>query len=306
MVAVVGTFFYGARGNLAAEIAAAVIGVNYAAAFARRIGGRAWAGALLGAAVTSAAVASNLSFLLASAAVGTAVLGAVLGVIATRPAVSMLGVFREILIATGIALIGGIGAAAFRAPLNAYRARYLVIALALVITIALVYRFGSGLAGLGRRGWASLGGGSVALIVIVVYTEAFTRWESDSTRENIQQVLHFVEHALGAVPRPLIFLVGLPALIWGVSSRVRRREGWWLTAFGSVGLAMIATMFLEAGHPTQGPVLSMAYSIALGMVLGGLLVVGDNWVSKPSGRRAAPVAAYLRLEQEPARHQPLI
>lgn len=304
--AVVGTFFYGDRGTLAAEIAAAVISVNYAAAFARRIGGRAWAGALLGVLVAGAAVLTNQPVLLASAAVGTAVLAAVLGVIATRPAVTLVGIVREILIATGVALIGGLAATAYRAPLSAYRTRYLVIAIALVVTVALVYRFGAGLSGLGARGWASLGGGSIALVVIMVYTEAFTRWESDSLRTSIDDLLGYVGHTLGAVPRPLIFMVGLPALIWGVSSRVRRREGWWLTAFGSVGLAMISTMFLEAGHPTMGPVLNLAYSISLGMMLGGLLVLLDNWVSKPAGRRAAPPAGSMRPAVEPRRHEPLI
>ena len=103
-----------------------------------------------------------------------------------------------------------------------------------------------------------------------------------------------------------LLLVGLPALIWGVASRARRREGWWLTAFGSVGLAGIATMFLAVGHPTLGPVLSLAYSIAIGLVLGGLMVAVDTWLSKPKGRRASSPAGLGRVVPEPARHEPLV
>ena len=306
VVTVIGTFSYGDRGLLAAEIAAAVISVNYAAAFARRIGGRAWAGALLAVLVSGTAIATNWPFLLASAAVGTATLAAVLGVIATRPAATMFRLVREILIATGIALIGGLAATAYRAPINAFRARYLVIALALAVTVALVYRLGAGLAGLGRRGWFSLAGGSVALVVIVVYTEAFTRWESDSLRQSVSALLLQVDHTMGAIPRPLIFLVGLPALIWGIASRARRREGWWLTAFGAVGLAAMSTMFLAVGHPTLRPVLSLAYSITLGMFIGGLLVAGDTWLSGPPGRRTSKTAELARVAPEPLRHEPLL
>ena len=62
--------------------------------------------------------------------------------------------------------------------LDTERFAYTVLALAMVATVALVYRLGGGLHGLGRRGLILAAGALVLLLVVLVYTAALTRYGS--------------------------------------------------------------------------------------------------------------------------------
>jgi hypothetical protein len=246
------------------------------------------------------------SILLTGAAVGTAVVAAVLGVMATRPAVDLRGLTREVLLAVAIALVGAVAVAGYRAPLDPMRARSAALVLALLGTLALVYRLGAGHQGLGRRGMFALVGGIVAIFVVLAYTEALSRWGSSSLRNSADDFISQIDSLLGAVPRPTIFLIGIPALLWGISTRARRRQGWWVQAFGATGLAIVATTFLQAGNPTLRALLSVGYSVALGISLGGLALLLDRALTGPRGRRASRSAEPASLRPEPARAEPLL
>lgn len=305
VLALVGSFSSSELWVRVAEGAAVVVSMNLAAALAHRVGARAGAGAVLALLVGASAVLSAQPVLLAGAAVGTAVMATVLGVLATRRAGGLRGLTREVVIAVGIALIGGIATTSYRAPMAPVRARYLVLGIALIISLALVHRLGAGIHGLGRRGWLALAGGAGTLFVTLAYTEALSRWGSASLRSSADDVIGTVDQLLGAVPRPTIFLIGVPALLWGVSTRSKRRQGWWATGFGATALAAVSTMFLQAGHPTFQVVLSLGYSVSLGLVFGGLAIALDGWLTGPRGRRASRSAEPGGLRPEPARNEPL-
>ena len=46
---------------------------------------------------------------------------------------------------------------------------------------------------------------------------------------------------LGAFPRPIVTVLGIPALAWGCHMRARRRQGWWVSVFGVAATAPVAT-----------------------------------------------------------------
>jgi hypothetical protein len=280
----IGTFSESTAGYRIAEAAAVAVSALFSAALAHRVGSRWQVGAGLALALALPATVIAQSVLLTGAAVGTAVVAAVLGVMATRPAVDLRRLTLEVLLAVAIALVGAVAVAGYRAPLDPMRARSSALVLALLGTLALVYRLGAGRHGLGRRGMFALGGGIAALFVVLAYTEALSRWGSSSLRNSADDFISQVDSLLGAVPRPTIFLIGIPALLFGISTRARRRQGWWVQAFGATGLAIAATMFLQAGHPTLRALLSVGYSVALGIFLGGLALLLDRDLSVPGSR----------------------
>jgi hypothetical protein len=243
------------------------------------------------------AVVSERPVLLAGAAVSTAVLGTVLGVMATVPAARFRAVVRECLLAAVVAGLAALAAASYGARLAVERAEYLALALGLLGTLALVYRLGAGFAGLGRRGAIVVLGGTVVLAVVLAYAEALTRWGPPGMLESLEDAVATVHDTLGAIPRPVAALVGFPALAWGVSTRARRRQGWWPTAFGAAGLAVVATSLLDRRTSDLEAALESGYGIVLGLLLGYVVIRADAFLTGTRGRRA-------RREEEASAHRP--
>ena len=84
---------------------------------------------------------------------------------------------------------------------------------------------------------------------------------------------------------------------WGTHVRARRRQGWWVCAFGVAATVPLATglvapdsSYLEAG-------LRAAYSLVLGLVLGYLVIRADLALTGPKGRRG-------RRAEEAGPHRP--
>lgn len=261
-----------------------------------RAGGSVYLGGLLALGLGGAAVVTREPVLLVGAAVGTATVAAMLGLLATAPARRFRDVVREYLVAIGIALVGGLTAAAYAAPLSTLRAYYLVVGLSLLGTFALVYKLGAGLHGLGRRGAAMIVSGTLLLVVVLAYTYALSHWGSEGLRTALRDLDAGVSGAIGAVPRPGQFLLGFPALAWGVSQRARRRQGWWFCAFGAVGLASVAISVVGGTALGEG-LLAVAYAAALGLLLGYAVIRTDAYLTGTRGRRA-------RLAEEAAAHRP--
>jgi hypothetical protein len=109
---------------------------------------------------------------------------------------------------------------------------------------------------------------------------------------------------LGAVPRPIEALVGFPALVWGVAIRSRRRQGWWMCAFGSLGAAGVATSLIQPDTPLADSIAATGYDVLIGGVLGLVLVLLDRLLTG-GGRRAA-AAKEATERPEPARLAPLL
>ena len=87
--------------------------------------------------------------------------------------------------------------------------------------------------------------------------------------------VRWMRDTIGASPRPILAFLGVPALVWGTHMRARRRQGWWVCAFGvtatiplAQGLLDPAGSFVEAG-------LVAAYSLVPGLLLGYLVVRAD-------------------------------
>ncbi|HEX4977649.1 MAG TPA: hypothetical protein VFV40_07255 [Nocardioides sp.] len=277
--------------------AAATLTVAYSFGLAARTGGRPLLASGLALTLVVIAVLTDRPVLLAAAAVSTAVLGTVLGVVATVPAARFPGVVRECLVATAVAGVAALAASSYGARLAVERAEYLALALGLLGTLALVYRLGAGFSGLGRRGAVVVVGGTALLAVVLAYAEALSRWGPPGLLESLQDALAAARETLGAIPRPVAALVGFPALAWGVSTRARRRQGWWPTAFGAAGLAVVSTSLLDRRTSDLEAVLETGYGVALGLFLGYAVIRMDAFLTGTRGRRA-------RREEEASAHRP--
>ena len=278
----------------------------YAFALGVRTGGRPVLTALLALALSAGAVVSGMPVLLSAATVVTAVMGAVLAVIVTVPSAKFAGVVRECVVATFVAGVSAFAANAYDARVSVERAEYLVLALALLGTLVLVYRLGAGLQGLGTRGAVVVVAGIALLAVSLAYTEALSRWGSPELIRSIEQAYRDARQVFGGVPRPLEALLGIPALAWGVSTRARRRQGWWPCAFGAAAFAGIAASLIDRRMALLEAGITVAYSVAIGLVVGYLMVRADAFLSGTRGARARREEEATAHRPEPRRTAPLL
>jgi hypothetical protein len=278
----------------------------FALGLAARTGGRAASSGALALALAGAAVGSRSPVMLAAAAIGTAAIAAILGVMATKRSAGFPGVVREVLVAVGIAVLGAFAAEAYGAQVSAERSGYLVLGIALLGALLLVYRLGAGLHGLGRRGLVMILGGVGLLTVTLAYTEALSRWGSPDLIETLDGATTWLSDRIGAMPRPIEVLLGIPALAWGVSTRARRRQGWWVCAFGAAGLAVVTVSLLDPGVALLEAGLSLLYSLALGLLVGYAVIRADLFFTGSRGRRARRLEEATAHRPEPGRMQPLL
>jgi hypothetical protein len=285
---------------------AVLLSTSYAVALAVRTGGRPYYTGILALALAVAAVISEEPILLSGVAVGTAVLAAVLGVMATKPAARYRHVVAEVALAALIAFVGAFAAEAYQAPLSIDRAGYLALGVALLGALGLVYRLGAGIHGLGRRGAVAVTSGTGLLFVGLAYTEAFSRWGTGDLTNSVGDAITAIHETLGAVPRPTEFLLGFPALAWGVSTRARRRQGWWVCAFGAPGLAVVATSLLNPSVALVESVLVLGYGLALGLALGYAVIRADTYLAGNRGSRARKLEEAAAHRPEPERVEALL
>jgi len=271
-----------------------------------RTGGRPLMSGGLALLLASGAAVLQVDVLLAGAAVATAVVTAVLAVMATKPAARFPGVIREVTIAAAVGAIGAVGVWAYGAEVSIERTAYLAIGFSLIGALSLVYRLGAGLQGLGRRGFVMIISGVGLLTVTLAYTEALARWGSPGLVEGIDSTFDAVRDLLGAVPRPIEVLLGFPALAWGVSTRARRRQGWWVCAFGAPGLAVVAVALLDPGTTLLEATLTLVYSLVLGLIFGYGVIRADLYLTGARGRRARQLEELAAHRPEPGRFQPLL
>lgn len=288
---------------VAQQSVAVVLGTLLALGLAVRSGGRALPAFGLAAVLGAAAVTSQSPTLLGGAALATGVLAACLAVLATRPARSFAQAVVEVLVAHVVAGVGAVGVLGFRVGLDPDRFGYAMLALAMLGTVALVYRLAGGVHALGRGGVVLVGLALLALVVALAYTAALTTWGSPALRADIEAVREWSRGTFGAVPHPIEVLLGIPALIWGVTMRSRRRQGWWVCAFGTTATATAAVRLVEDGA-TTGSGLGAAYSIVLGLLAGLALLTVVRLAQGTPGRRVdrTPVEG---PRPEPGRLQPL-
>jgi hypothetical protein len=285
---------------------AVVLTTTLSFALAVRTGGRPLVVAVAAAVLAAGAVLSDQPVLLAAVTVSTAVVGAVLGVMVTTPAARFRGAVRECTLAVLVAATTAFAVDAYDAQVSPMRAGYLVLGLSLLGALVLAYRLAAGLHGLGRRGVVMVVTGVGLLAVSLAYTQALATWGSPELRGTIDDVTRTLRDTIGAVPRPVELLLGIPALAWGVSTRARRRQGWWGTAFGAAGLAVVTVTLLDPDLSLVEAGLRTAYSLVAGLLLGYLVIRADRFLSGARGRRARRLEEAAAHRPEPGRTHPLL
>jgi hypothetical protein len=270
-------------------------------ALAVRTGGRPWITAVLALGIGASAVAVDTAMLRTGAAVLTTVTGGVLAVMLTVPAATYLRACREVLVATLLSGITALAAVGFEPTVTVPRFDYASLLLGLVLVFAVVYRLGAGLHGLGRRGLVAVLVGAVLLVLTLAYAELLRRYGAGSVVQSVLEFVDWTTERIGAFPRPLVVLLGIPALVWGTHMRARRRQGWWVCAFGVTATIPLAQglldpqgSFLEAG-------LRAAYSLVPGLLLGYLVVRTDLALTGPRGRRGRRAEEAEAHRPEPSR-----
>lgn len=290
-----------------APAVAGALGVTLVLGLVVRTGGRPLLPVLLATGYAAGAVVTLQPLLLGGAAVGVGAAAAVLAVMGTVPAVRFRHAIREVVLGCVLATVAGLAVAAFgrAAGVAVDRFTYLVLAAALLGCFALVYRLGAGFHGLGRRGYAVAAGATLLLAIALAYSEAVGRWGTPALVNGLDDLRVFVRDHAGAVPHPIETLLGVPALCWGTFMRARRRQGWWVCAFGAAVTAPATTRFLIADVPVHTTVLGALYSLVLGLALGWFVVRVEQVLTGSRGRRARRDEEAAAHRPEPGRFQPL-
>jgi len=285
---------------------AVTVGTGYTWALCARTGGRPVIYSLLAVAAGVAALVVDRDFLSNGAAAGTAVVAGVLAVLSTVPAATFVGVVREVLIAVAVSVAGAFAVVGFDLKVSLDRFEYTTLTLGVVLALAVVYRLGAGWHGLGRRGLVVVVVGSVLLGLTLVYAETLRHYGSPGLVEAIDDAARWTRENLGGTPRPLQFVLGIPALAWGVHMRARRRQGWWVCAFGVVGTISIATTLVRPRESMLQAGLGDAYSLVIGLLIGYAVIRLDLVLTGPRGSRARRAEEAAAIRPEPRRTSALL
>jgi hypothetical protein len=293
-------------GSRLADAGAIAVSTAYTWGLAARTGGRPVIFSTLTLVLGAVVVVVDTDPLRSGAAVVTAVLTAVLAVMATVPAVRFAGAVREDLVALVLAAIGSMATVAWSPVVDLDRFEYTVLGLSLVASFLTVFRLGAGWHGLGSRGVLVVLAGSLMLVLTLGYAELLRRYGSEGVVDQLDDLVRWSHHHLGAFPRPIVAFLGVPALTWGTHMRARRRQGWWVCAFGVAMTAPVAYALVDPHRSVAAAALATAYSLVIGLVIGYLLIVADLRLSAPRdsgarGRRLAEPDDAAAVRPEPGR-----
>ena len=175
-----------------------------------------------------------------------------------------------------------------RPVVDLHRFEYTVLGLSLVASFLTVYRLGAGFHGLGSRGVVTVVAGSVMLALTVGYAELLQRYGTHDLVATLDDAVRWSHHHLGAFPRPIVALLGVPALTWGTHMRARRRQGWWVCAFGVALTAPVAYALVDPGRTVKEVALATAYGAVIGLVIGFLLIRLDLRLTGERAARPSP------------------
>lgn len=284
----------------------------YSWALAARTGGRpvifGTVALLLGVGV----IVSDEASLRTGAAVMTAVVSAVLGVMATVPAVTYWRAARECVVALLIAGVGALATLGFEPTITVTRFEYATFGLALAAAFAVVYRLGAGLHGLGRRGIVIVVVGGLLLAGTLLYAELLRRYGTPELVTSLLDGVGWSRDHLGAFPRPIESVLGVPALAYGCHMRARRRQGWWVCAFGAAATSAVANSLANPAIERSESVLSVVYGLGVGLVIGFVIIrldlffTGTGSGKGSRGRRSREDEQAAALRPEPARWKALL
>jgi hypothetical protein len=296
--------FAGLEGAWLDDAGAVAVTTAYAWGLVARTGGRPAIFSLLTLVLGGLVVAVDSDSLRSGAAVVTTVLTAVFAVMITVPAVTVRAALREILVALVVAVVGAMATLAWAPVVDLDRFEYTALGLSVVAAFVTVFRLGAGFHGLGTRGVLAVVVGSVMLALTLGYAELLRRYGTTSLVDTLDQAVRWSHHHLGAFPRPIVAFLGVPALTWGTHMRARRRQGWWVCAFGVAVTAPVAYAYVDPGRSVREVSLALGYGVVIGLVLGFLLIRVDLALTgrtSSRGRRAAGAEEADALRPEPGR-----
>lgn len=285
---------------------AVILGCLLATGLAIRSGGR-WRMALvLSGLLGLAGLLIPSDVIRAGCAVGAASSAACLGVLATHPASRYVLAAKEVLIALAIAGVGSLAALGFTTNLNMLSFFYVVLALSLGGSVAMVYQLGAGLHGLGNRGYLMVAGALLLLTFALAYTAALRHWGSTEINSTFSNVQAFVKNTFYAAPNPVVAFVGVPALAWGAFMRARRRQGWWVSAFGAAATAPVTMIAGDRSLTIAQSLVTLGYSVLVGLLIGYLLVRIEQYLDTgATSKRSRRAEEHQAHRPEPARMSPL-
>ncbi|WP_299058248.1 hypothetical protein [uncultured Nocardioides sp.] len=289
-----------------ADVGSVVVASAFSWSLAARTGGRPVLFGGLAAILGTAAVVTDLDELRTGAAVLTCSVAAVLGVMVTVPARRFRVAVREVLIASVVGAVGAMASLGFEPVVRLARFEYATLTIALAASFAVVWRLGAGLHGLGRRGLVVVLGGAALLAVALTYAELLRSYGSPGLVESVLSSVSDVRATLGAVPRPTQAFIGIPALVWGCHMRARRRQGWWVCAFGVAALLPLAHGLVNPAASLLEVVLSFGYGLVLGLALGYVVIRVDLALTGPRGARARREEEASARRPEPSRTRALL
>lgn len=286
-------------------IGATLVATAYSFALAARTGGRPVVFGTLAAVLGAVVVIADLDSLRSGAAVLTCVVASLLGLVATVPAARMWQAVREVLLALVISAFGAAGAIGFEPLLAIDRFRYAIFALSLLWVLVLAFQLG-GRHGLGRRGLVVVLLGAGLLAFVLAYAELLRDYGDTWVVLRLMDFAGWSRDTLGAFPEPLQALIGIPALMWGVHMRARRRQGWWVCAFGVTALVPFGYLLAQPGWDLADVALTELYTLVVGLVVGAVLIRADvAWLGS-RGRRADRGDLAAASRPEPRRTRALL
>ena len=289
------------------EAGGVTVAIVFTAGLVARTGGRTLVYAALALVLGVAVVATDEPVLQTGAAVMTCVVTAVFAVMVTVPAVTVLQSFREVLVAMAVSVIGAAAVVGLEPTISLTRFAYTTLAASLVLCLLVVYRLGAGLHGLGRRGLFVVLVGGVVLALTLAYAEVLRRYGAPDVVDTLLDGRQWALDTLHGAPRPVQALLGVPALVWGTHMRARRRQGWWVCAFGVTAAAQVTVTFLDPSLTLLEAGLTTVYSVLVGLLVGVVVIRLDLlFTGSRRGRRARTDDSGSTLRPEPRRTEPLL
>ncbi|WP_435741878.1 hypothetical protein [Nocardioides sp. SYSU DS0663] len=288
------------------DVSAVAVATTYTWALAARTGGRPLLFGGLTLAIGVAVLVLDQAALRTGAAVLTCAVASVLAVMATVPARTFLAAARECGFALLVAAVGALAVVGLEPRITVLRFEYVTLGLALLGAFLVVHRLGAGLHGLGRRGLVTVVIGSAVLALALAYAEVLRRYGTPGLVTSLLDGVRWSRENLGAFPRPLEALLGVPALVWGCHMRARRRQGWWVCAFGVCATVPVANALANPAVTLLEWALSIAYGALVGLVLGYAVIRTDLALTGPRGRRSRRAEEAAAGRPEPRRTDALL
>jgi hypothetical protein len=287
-------------------VGAVTIVTTYSFGLAARTGGRPVVFGGLALLLGAGVLLADESYLRTGAAVLTCAVAAVLAVMVTVPGEHFARVARECCLAVLVAAVGALAVVGFDPVLALARFEYVTLGLSLVGVLVLVYRLGAGWHGLGSRGIVGVLVGGAILAGLLLYAELLRRYGPPDLVTSLLDGVRWSRENLGAFPRPIEAALGVPALAWGVHMRARRRQGWWLCAFGAAGTTAVANSLVNPAISLRECGLSVGYGLVVGLLIGYAVIRADVALTGASGRGRRAGGPATAVRPEPPRSAALL